>query len=118
MKKKTFKDLLTIVFISHKSQNIIKKKISFIPSNIKIIIADNSNNTAAKKKIYNRKNLKILLIKNNGYGASINIASRYVKTKYFLVLNPDVEVSFLSIKKLTDISSGIKKNSCARVLDF
>ena len=32
-----------------------------------------------------------LLIDNNGYGAAINFGSNFIKTKYFLILNPDIE---------------------------
>ena len=45
---------------------------------------------------------------NNGYGAAINCGSKFVKTKYFLVSNPDVEgITADSIIKFYDAAINI-----------
>ena len=82
-------DEITIVLISYKSADKIKKFIKKIPLKVKIIIIDNSKDYSLKKKI-NRKNIRIYYKKNSGYGSSINYAAKKINTKYFFVIQPDV----------------------------
>ena len=80
---------LTIVLPSYKSKKLILEHIKKIPKKIKFIIVENSNDRLLKKEIQNKyKNVKVFLKKNIGYGRAINFGSRFVKTKYFLVMNP------------------------------
>ena len=83
---------VTLILISHKSRELVLKFISNIYDKFEIIILDNSNDIHLKKEI-KTKYPKILfkIIENFGYGTAINVASRLVKTKYFLVSNPDIE---------------------------
>ena len=37
------------------------------------------------------KNIQIIFSENNGYGSAINLARTHVATKYFFVLNPDMQ---------------------------
>ena len=102
---------VTIVLLSHKSKNLIIKFINKIYNKFKIIIIDNSNDKELEKEIkLNYSKVTIKLIENSGYGAAINYGSRLIKTKYFLISNPDIEgvnekniIRFLtSAKKLND----------------
>jgi len=81
---------ITIVIIAHKSSKTVLDFIKKIPKNYKIIIVDNSNDDALNKKIKKFKNIKLKYMKNEGYGAGINYARKYVKTKYLFVFSPDV----------------------------
>jgi N-acetylglucosaminyl-diphospho-decaprenol L-rhamnosyltransferase len=82
---------ITIVLLSHKSTNLILKFISEIYNKYKIIIIENSEDLILKKKIEDKyPKILIKFIKNNGYGSSVNYASKLIKTKYFLISNPDV----------------------------
>ena len=56
------------------------------------------------------KNTKIILKKNIGYGNAINFGSRYVKTKYFFALNPDVQIYKETIKNLLNEGILLKNN--------
>ena len=58
----------------------------------KIFIIENSNNKILKKKIskLRKKNIKIILSKNIGYASAANLACKYINTKYFVLINPDV----------------------------
>ena len=81
---------ITIEIIAHKSSKTVLDFIKKIPKNYKIIIVDNSNDVALNKKIKKFKNIKLKYMKNEGYGAGINYARKYVKTKYLFVFSPDI----------------------------
>jgi len=98
----------TIVIVTFKSM-IIHKCIRNLCKNFKIIIVENSNNIKFKKKIEsNYKNTKCILSgSNQGFARANNIGLRKVKTKFALLINPDVVISVKQIKK---IESYAKKN--------
>ncbi|MBD1166416.1 glycosyltransferase [Pelagibacterales bacterium SAG-MED07] len=83
---------ITIILLSHKSQNLIINFVKKIYKKFQIIIIDNSNDLNLKE-IINKEYPKIFIdiINNNGYGAAINHAAKMVQTKYFLISNPDIE---------------------------
>ena len=89
MKKKFNK--VSLILVSYKSSKKIENFINQIPKQIPIIVIENSKDIKIKKIFKKRKNLQVILSKNNGYGSSINLASKKIKTKYFLVSNPDIE---------------------------
>ena len=83
---------VTIVIISHKSKKKIIKLINNISSEFKIIIVENSHDKSIEKELSNFKgNVELIFSENNGYGSAINLARTYVSTKYFFVLNPDMQ---------------------------
>ena len=58
-----------------------------------------------------KKKIRFFFTKNKGYGTAINYANKFVKTKYFLVMNPDIEnINYSLIKKITYQSEKIKDN--------
>ena len=82
---------VTIVIISHKSKKIIKL-INNISNELKIVIVENSQDKSIEKELSNfRGDVQIIFSKNNGYGSAINLARKQVTTKYFFVLNPDMQ---------------------------
>ena len=81
---------ITIVLISYFSYKKIKIFIKKIPKNVCILVLENSNDKKIKK-LSNRKNLRVIYKQNDGYGSSINYASKIIKTKYFLVVQPDIK---------------------------
>ena len=83
-------DKISIVLISYNSSIKLKKFIKNIPNETNIYIIDNSKDYELKKIFKNKKNVSIFFKKNNGYGSSINYASKKVNTPYFLVVQPDV----------------------------
>ena len=91
---------ITIVLIAYKSAIKIKRFVKNIPSLVKILIIDNSKDRNLKKIFKNKKNVKIYFKKNEGYGSSINYASKIIKTEYFLIVQPDV----IGIKKTSLLS--------------
>lgn len=101
---------VTIVLISYKSKNKILFFIKNISKKFKIIIVENSNDKKLKELVKKKyKNVEIYLKKNKGYGASINYARKKIKTKYFIVFNPDVlGVNSSTIEKFH--KEGIKLN--------
>ncbi len=95
---------ISIVLVCYNSSFKLKKFIQKIPSETKIYIIDNSKDYSLNKKFKNKKNIKIYFKKNDGYGSSINFASKKIKTPYFLVVQPDV--------------SGIRKSSLIKFYKY
>ena len=82
----------TIVIISHKSKKKVIKLISKISDQMKIIVIENSEDRSIENELSTLKmNIQVIFSENNGYGSAINLARTYVTTKYFFVLNPDMQ---------------------------
>ena len=82
---------VTVIIIGHKSKNLILDFVKPIYEKFDIIIIDNSYDfelTSIIKKKY--PSIIIKNVENKGYGAAINCGSKLVKTKYFLISNPDL----------------------------
>ena len=83
---------ISIILTAHKSKDLVINYIKNIYQKFHIIVIDNSNDIELEKEIKtNYPNVTFDFMSNNGYGAAINCGSKFVKTKYFLVSNPDVE---------------------------
>ncbi len=82
---------ITIVLISYKSEEKLKKFVGNIPSSVPVYIIDNSKDFNLKRIFKKRKNIKVFFKKNEGYGSSINYAASKIKTPYFLAVQPDVK---------------------------
>ena len=83
---------VTIIILSHRSKDLVINFINKIYNKFKIIIIDNSNDLDLKNEIEkNYSNIEFKFVINNGYGSAINIATKLVTTKYFLINNPDIE---------------------------
>ncbi len=98
---------ITIVITSFKSEKKIRNCLNSIDKQCSVINVENSNNQDHKRKIEGEfKNVKCILAGENlGYGIGNNIGLKEVKTKYALILNPDVELfpktlqGFLTVAK-------------------
>ena len=102
---------VTVVLVSHKSKKKVLDLIKKISNNFKIIIVENSYDKSIENIISDlHKNIQIIFSENNGYGSAINLARTHVATKYFFVLNPDMQkiddnlinVFYESAKELND----------------
>ena len=83
---------VTVIIISHKSKKKVLNLIKKISNNFKIIIVENSYDKSIGNELSDlHKNIEIIFSENNGYGSAINLARTYVTTKYFFVLNPDLQ---------------------------
>ena len=81
---------ITLVLISYKSKKKIIKFLKNISKEIKVIIIENSRDLSIKDEKFNN-NIELIFVKNIGYAGSINHARLLIRTKYFIVFNPDVE---------------------------
>ena len=82
---------ISLILISHKSKKLVLKYIKNIYNKINIIIIDNSKDFSLEKEIKKKyPNIIFKFMNNNGYGAAINYGSKFVKTKYFIISNPDL----------------------------
>ena len=82
---------ITLVLISHKRKELILKFIKNLSNNFKILIIENSSDFQLENEIKNHKNVEIKFMNNNGYGAAINYARKFVKSRYFFVFSPDLK---------------------------
>ena len=101
---------LTIVIVTYKTNlNILKNCLKSVDSKIKILIIENSNFFDDKQEIQKEfLNVEVLCTGSNlGYGAGNNFGLKQVKTRYALILNPDIVCNndfFLNIVKLIPIN--------------
>ncbi len=104
------KNLLTVVIPSYKSGTKIHKHVQNISKKIKIIIIENSQDKELKKRLEKKnRNVKVYLQNNIGYGRAINYGAKFVKTKFFFVINPDTKIFKETLKNLVIAGTKIKK---------
>lgn len=104
--------LVTIVITSYKSRKLILSHIKTLNKNIKnvkIIIVENSRDKILQNIIQRKfKNVQIFLQKNIGFGSAINYGAKFVKTKYFFIMNPDTKIYKNTINNLLSSAKKIK----------
>ena len=94
---------LTIVIVTYRTdEKILTDCLNSIDPQINILIVENSKNNKFKEKLENKyPNLNVVLSgRNLGYGAGNNFGLTRVKTKFALILNPDVTLEQNFIKEL------------------
>ena len=93
---------LTVILVSFKSDEQIRKLVSKFDQRIKIIIIENSLDKIFKKFIEKKyKNIKVFIPKENkGWGSAINYAIKKTKSKYIMTLDCDVSITNDNISKL------------------
>ncbi len=100
---------LTIFFVSYFSAVYIKKIVSKISPEIKVIIVDNANEKNIKKKFLKFKNVQIITSKyNKGQTGGINLGFKNIKTKYGLYMDSDIQFNKNVIDKFLNAASHIK----------
>jgi GT2 family glycosyltransferase len=97
---------VTIIILTYKSKNLTIDYIKNLYKKFKIIIVDNSKDTELETVIKNNyPDVDIHLISNNGYSTQINYGVNFVKTKYFLISNPDVRgINEIDIMRFLDVA--------------
>lgn len=110
------KNKVTIAIVTFHSSKIIEECLKRVGKKYKVLIIDNSYNKEIKKIIQKKYlNCKVVINKNNGYGASANLAGRLIKTKYIFFINPDVFVQKETIPQLI-LSAKLLKDKFAALL--
>ena len=82
---------VTIILVSFYAYENLVRYLNQFKKKFKIIIVDNSND----KRIlaHKKKNIEILINKKNlGFGSSVNVAFKKVKTKYALHVDLDTKL--------------------------
>jgi GT2 family glycosyltransferase len=102
----------TLVIVTYKCP-IIVKCIKSLVRYFKIIIVENSNNIQFKNKLEKfNKNISVILTGENlGYAKSANLGLKKIKSKFGLLINPDVLVNYKTIQKIELIADEIKNFS-------
>jgi len=93
---------ITVLIVTFFSKKIIEDCLKKIDQKYPIVIVENSKDQNFKFFLENNfKNVKCILAgKNLGYGTANNIGINYIKTKYALILNPDVEIEENTLNEL------------------
>jgi len=106
-----YKDV-SIILVSYKSSNKVLDYLKNISKKIQIIVVDNSNNIKLKNDICRKyRNVKVILSKNIGYGAAANLGKKFIKSKYFILSNPDIKgLNIKIIKKIYNKAIKIENN--------
>jgi N-acetylglucosaminyl-diphospho-decaprenol L-rhamnosyltransferase len=101
---------LTLVFSSYQSQHLLKKIAKKFYNKYKIIIIENSCNEEIKKFFESKfKDIRVIIPKENlGLAKSYNLGIKNAKTRYVFLNNPDLEISYQSIKNLLICAKNIK----------
>jgi GT2 family glycosyltransferase len=117
--------LTTILIITFKNDKTIHKLLNRICNHYKIIIIENSDNINLKKNLEKKyKNLSCILTYSNlGFSRACNIGLKKIKTKYTLLLNSDIDINYLKIKKIENIVTkiddfGIIAPNCSHTKDY
>ena len=101
------KNNVTIILVSFYAYKNLVRYLNQFKKKFKIIIIDNSND----KRIiaHKNKNIEILINKENlGFGSSVNLALKKVKTKYALHIDLDTKLSNEDICKLINKANSIE----------
>ena len=96
-------DNLTAVILTYKTnEKILSDCLDSIDSKVKVLIVENSKNYLFKENITKKyPGLNIIMTgKNFGYGKGNNFGITEVKTRYALILNPDVILEQDFFKKI------------------
>ena len=109
---------ITIVIVLYNSSNLIFDCLNSL-GKFSIIIVDNGKNLHLLEKLKIKKNITIISKnKNLGYGKAINFAFKFIKSQYFLILNPDITIDESSIFKLLETASRNKNCAIAAPLNI
>ena len=93
-----FKDI-TLIYVTHKSDNIIIKNIETIKL-FNTIIVDNSNSQYLKNYFKSLDSIKFINSANFGFGHANNLAVKIAKTPYVFIVSPDILFTVNSLKIL------------------
>ena len=104
MNSEIFKKI-TIVTITHNSENVLKNFLSSIDNRFNLIVIDNDSKDSTKYILTNlkanHKKLKLIFNKTGlGFGTAANMGLKKTKTEYVLLTNPDTKLNFNAIAKL------------------
>ena len=93
-----FKDI-TLIYVAHKSDDIIKKNIDIIKL-FNVIIVDNSNSSDLKNYLSKFDNITFINSPNLGFGHANNLAANNAQTPYIFIVSPDIFFTISSLEIL------------------
>lgn len=93
---------LTILTVTYNSSFVIKEFLDSVSDLCPIIIVDNNSQDSTQDIVLQEYPLVNFLStgKNIGFGRGVNFGMNHIKTKYALVLNPDLKISKTAIEKM------------------
>ena len=103
---------LTILIISYKSLEKLRKCIDSIGVNKKILVIENSNSKKIKEIVEkNYRNINVVLNNSNlGYAKASNLGLKLIKTEYVFLINTDVIITENQINQIEEILDELNDN--------
>lgn len=97
--------MLTVSIVSHNNLQQITNILGvLLQKDFQVILTINVNEDLTVLNSYNSNNLKTIINETpNGFGENHNNALKNCKTKYCLILNPDVEIELDTIENLLNL---------------
>ena len=86
---------VTVLTVTHNSENVIKKFLKSLDRNLKLVVVDNESKDQTRAILKKQINKSIRLIFNDkglGFGKAANIGLRTIKTDYVMLINPDARI--------------------------
>jgi GT2 family glycosyltransferase len=90
---------ITLIYVAHKSDQIIKKNIDIIKL-FNTIVVDNSKSIYLEKYLKNFDNIKFISSANFGFGHANNLAVKHARTPYVFIISPDIFFTINSLEIL------------------
>ena len=90
---------ITLIYVAHKSDDIIKKNINVIKL-FKTIIVDNSNSLNLENYIKDFDNITFISSPNLGFGHANNLGVSKAQTSFIFIISPDTLFTVDSLKIL------------------
>ena len=120
MNQNNYSNKITIIIVTFHSDEIVENLIRSIDSEIKILVIENSLEYQLKSKLEKKyKNVEVIIPQTNlGYAKANNVGLKEVKTKYALILNPDVILDKETINNLLKYAEEIVNFSILAPRDY
>ena len=96
---------ISVLIVSYKSLEKLYDCINSIGDNREILIIENSNIIEIKQEIEKKyKNCKVFINNENiGYASAANLGFKYIKSKFVLLINPDIKIKEQQIIDMENI---------------
>lgn len=103
---------VTAIFVTFNSADVIARTLQSVPPSMPVIIVDNASvdDTVARARKARPDAVIRVNTENCGFGTALNTGSRLAKTRFVLLLNPDVLISHAAVDALRQAADAFPRN--------